>query len=421
MNEIKCPNCKTVFQIDEKDYQSIVKQIRDQEFEKEIERKEREFEKDKESSLKLVESNLKEKFKEELHQKEIELQELKNDIKVKEDNQEKELKIKESEWKEKSKEEIEKLTIEINNLKKDLDLKDKDKELAIKDTIYEKEKEVQKLKNDLVTVKETFEEKIKNKDEQIAYYKDFKARQSTKMIGESLEQHCSTEFNQIRPLFGENVYFDKDNDAKTGSKGDFIFRETDDDGIEILSIMFEMKNEADETATKHKNEDFLKELDKDRKEKNCEYAILVSLLEMDNDFYNNGIVDMSHKYPKMYVIRPQFFIPLITLLRGAALNTLKYKKQLTTIQNENLDITHFEDNLIEFKEKFGKNYRLASERFHSAIEEIDKSIAHLQKIKENLLKSEDNLRLANSKAEDLSIEKLTKNAPSVRKMFEDKA
>ena len=256
MNEIKCPNCKTVFQIDEKDYQSIVKQIRDQEFEKEIERKEREFEKDKESSLKLVESNLKEKFKEELHQKEIELQELKNDIKIKEDNQEKELKIKESEWKEKSKEEIEKLTIEINNLKKDLDLKDKDKELAIKDTIYEKEKEVQKLKNDLVTVKETFEEKIKNKDEQIAYYKDFKARQSTKMIGESLEQHCSTEFNQIRPLFGENVYFDKDNDAKTGSKGDFIFRETDDDGIEILSIMFEMKNEADETATKHKNEDF---------------------------------------------------------------------------------------------------------------------------------------------------------------------
>ena len=239
------------------------------------------------------------------------------------------------------------------------------------------------------------------------------------MIGESLERHCSEEFNKLRPLFGNYVSFEKDNDSRTGSKGDFIYRETDDENIEILSIMFEMKNEADETSTKHKNEDFLKELDKDRREKNCEYAVLVSLLEIDNDYYNNGIVDMSHRYPKMYVIRPQFFIPLITLLRGAALNSMKYKKELVHLQNQNLDITHFEDNLLDFKDKFGRNYRLASERFKSAIEEIDKSILHLQKIKDNLIKSEDNLRLANNKAEDLSISKLTKNAPSVREMFED--
>ena len=238
------------------------------------------------------------------------------------------------------------------------------------------------------------------------------------MIGESLEQHCYTEFNKLRPLF-PNSYFEKDNDAKTGSKGDFIFRDYDEDKTEIVSIMFEMKNEADETATKHKNEDFFKELDKDRREKKCEYAVLVSMLEIDNDYYNEGIVDVSHKYEKMYVIRPQFFIPIITLIRGAAINSLKYKKELTMVQNQNLDIIHFEDNLNDFKDRFGKNYRLASERFKKAIEEIDKSIDHLQKIKDNLLKSEDNLRLANNKAEDLTITKLTRNNETVKKMFDD--
>ena len=267
-------------------------------------------------------------------------------------------------------------------------------------------------------MKDKYEEKIKDKDEQIAYYKDFKARQSTKMIGESLEQHCNNEFNKLRPLF-KNVYFEKDNDAKTGSKGDFIFRETDEDGTEIISIMFEMKNEADETATKHKNEDFFKELDKDRKEKNCEYAVLVSLLEIDNDYYNNGIVDVSHKYEKMYVVRPQFFIPLITLLRGAAMNSLGFKKQLEVVQNQNIDISRFEENMNNFKDAFGRNYRLASEKFRKAIEEIDKTIDHLQKTKEALLSSENNLRLANNKAEDLTIKKLTSGNPTMQQMFED--
>jgi len=430
MNEIKCPNCKTVFQIDEKDYQSIVKQIRDQEFEEEIKRREKEYQNEKENALKIKESSLKEQYTEELHKKELEIAELKNNIKKEQDSKEKEVKLLENEMKEKNSNEIQKLTLQINDLKKELEIKDKDKELALKDSKYEKEKEVRELKSQIENdrkeylikekdLKDQFNEKLKDKDSEIAYYKDFKARQSTKMIGESLEQHCLTEFNKLRPLFGNNVYFEKDNDSKTGSKGDFIFRETDEDNIELLSIMFEMKNEADETSTKHKNEDFFKELDKDRREKNCEYAVLVSLLEMDNDYYNNGIVDVSYKYPKMYVIRPQFFIPLITLLRGASFNALQYKKQLITIQNQNLDITHFEENLLEFKDKFGRNYKLASDRFHDAIEEIDKTMSHLQKIKDNLLKSADNLRLANSKAEDLTIKRLTNNNPTMKKMFDD--
>ena len=237
------------------------------------------------------------------------------------------------------------------------------------------------------------------------------------MIGESLEQHCLLEFNRLRPLF-KNSYFEKDNDIKTGSKGDFIFRDYDDENNEIVSIMFEMKNEADETASKHKNEDFLKELDKDRKEKNCEYAVLVSLLEIDNEYYNDGIVDVSHLYPKMYVIRPQFFIPLITLIRNISTKTLEYKKELEIIKNQNIDITHFEENINQFKEGFSRNYRLASERFAKAIEEIDNTIEHLQKTKENLLKTDDNLRLANNKAEDLTIKKLTRNNPTMKELFE---
>ena len=268
-------------------------------------------------------------------------------------------------------------------------------------------------------VRKQYENKLKQKEELIEYYKDFKARQSTKMIGESLEQHCLTQFNSIRMTAFPNAYFEKDNDAKTGSKGDFIYRESSEEGTEFISIMFEMKNEADTTATKHKNEDFFKELDKDRREKGCEYAILVSLLEIDNELYNNGIVDVSYKFPKMYVIRPQFFIPMITLLRNAAQNSLHYRHELQIVRNQQIDISHFEENMNDFKEGFARNYRLASEKFVTAIEEIDKTIDHLQKTKKALLSSENNLRLANKKADDLSIKKLTKNAPSLKVMFDD--
>ena len=281
-----------------------------------------------------------------------------------------------------------------------------------------KNKETENLLNEK-SLKEQYEGKLKLKDEQIEYYKDFKARQSTKMIGESLEQHCLAQFNSLRMTAFPNAYFEKDNDARTGSKGDFIYRECSDDGTEFISIMFEMKNEADTTATKHKNEDFFKELDKDRNEKGCEYAILVSLLEIDNDLYNNGIVDVSYKYPKMYVIRPQFFIPMITLLRNAAKNSLQYQQELQIVRNQQVDILHFEENMNAFKDGFARNYRLASDKFAVAIKEIDKTIEHLQKTKAALISSEDNLRLANKKADELSIKKLTKNAPSVKAMFDD--
>lgn len=421
-NELKCPNCGTVFQIDEQDYESIVKQIRDKEFEKEINLREAQYKNDKEQALKLAEAKAEKDLADELNKKELVIASLKSELKLKETETENRLEKKYSE-------ELNRKVVEITELKNEIKLKDTEKELALKDIVNEKDKEIDSLntklesnKNEFLvkeqSLKDKYEEKIKDKDEQIAYYKDFKARQSTKMIGESLEQHCNNEFNKLRPLF-KNVYFEKDNDARTGSKGDFIFRETDDDGTEIISIMFEMKNEADETATKHKNEDFFKELDKDRKEKNCEYAVLVSLLEIDNDYYNNGIVDVSHKYEKMFVVRPQFFVPIITLLRSAAMNALGFKKQLQIVQNQNIDISRFEENMNNFKDTFGRNYRLASERFQKAIEEIDKTIDHLQKTKEHLLKSEDNLRLANNKAEDLSIKKLTSGNPTMQQMFED--
>ena len=422
MNELKCPNCGTVFQIDEVDYMSIVKQVKDKEFEKEISVRESQYKNDKEQSIKLTEAKLEKEFNEELNKKELEISELKNSLKVVESDTKNKL---EKEYTDK----INKQELEINNLKNKIEVIESKKELDLKIAVDDKEKEITLLNNKLENSKnefllkeknliENYEDKIKSRDEQISYYKDFKARQSTKMIGESLEVHCHNEFNKLRPLF-KNVYFEKDNDSKTGSKGDFIFRETDEDGTPIISIMFEMKNEADETATKHKNEDFFKELDKDRKEKNCEYAVLVSLLEIDNDFYNTGIVDVSHKYPKMYVIRPQFFIPLITLLRGAAMNALGYKKELELVQNQNIDISHFEENMNAFKEGFSRNYRLASEKFKKAIEEIDKTIDHLQKTKEALLSSENNLRLANNKAEDLTIKKLTHNSETMKKMFDE--
>ena len=420
MNEIKCPNCGTIFKIDETEYDSIVKQIRDKEFEKEISLREQEHTKDKESAIKLAEAHLREELTKQVTERDLEITNLKNELKTKEEQTQSKL---EQEYKD----ELNKKDLEISELKNKIKLQESKNELEIQKAITEKDKRISDLSSELVvkskefelkqnSIKDSYESKLKDKDEQIAYYRDFKAKQSTKMIGESLEQHCSIEFNRLRPLF-KNAYFDKDNDARTGSKGDFIFRDFDDEGNEIVSIMFEMKNEADTTATKHKNEDFFKELDKDRKEKKCEYAVLVTLLEADNDYYNDGIVDVSHFYDKMYVIRPQFFIPLITLIRNLANKSLEYKKELEIIKNQNIDITHFEENINAFKEGFGRNYRLASERFAKAIEEIDKTIDHLQKTKEHLLKTDDNLRLANNKAEDLSIKKLAHNNPTVTKMF----
>lgn len=360
MQEIKCPNCGEVFAVDESGYAQIVKQVRDKEFEKELKRREDDFAGMKESELKLARMEQKEEFNKQLSKKEAE---------------------------------IEKLKSQLSNKAAESELKTQ-------------------------SMQRQYEERLKLKDEQIEYYKDFKARQSTKMVGESLEQHCLTQFNSLRMTAFPNAYFEKDNDVKTGSKGDFIFRE-EMEGIEFISIMFEMKNEMDETATKHKNEDFLKELDKDRREKKCEYAVLVSLLEIDNELYNNGIVDVSYKYEKMYVIRPQFFIPMITLLRNAALNSLQYRRELEVAKHQQVDILHFEENMNAFKEGFARNYRIASSKFKTAVEEIDKTISHLQKTKEALLSSENNLRLANNKAEDLSIKRLTKNAPSVKEMFDE--
>ena len=390
MNEIKCPKCGTIFQISEQDYDSILKQVRNEEFDKELKVREELAKKEQEAAIKLTENAVSKKFSDEINKRELEIQELRNELKTKELE---------------SKLAINKALEEEN------------------EKIYELKNKIESNQNEYLLKEKTlissYEDKIKTRDEQIAYYKDFKAKQSTKMIGESLEQHCSILFNRIRPMFGSKTYFEKDNDSKTGSKGDFIFRDYDKDGEEIVSIMFEMKNEADMTATKHKNEDFLKELDKDRKEKKCEYAVLVSLLEIDNALYNDGIVDMSHKYEKMYVIRPQFFIPIITLIRNLSLNCLDYKRKLALLENQHIDISNFEKNINTFKEGFGRNYRLASEKFAKAIEEIDKTIDHLYKTKDALINSENQLRLANNKIDDLTIKKLTHGNETMTKMFEE--
>jgi len=388
MPEIKCPNCGEVFKIDESNYASIVKQIRDHEFNDELKQKETQFQKELNNAIELTKT------------------------KVSADSLTK----------------INDLELEIVKLKAELTNKDSELSNKVNQAIASKDKEVLELKNELSladskaklneqSLINKYEDNIKGLNEQLQFYKDFKAKQSTKMIGESLEQHCLNEFNRLRPTAFKNAYFEKDNDASLGSKGDFIFRDYDDEKTEFISIMFEMKNEADETATKHKNEDFFAKLDKDRKEKNCEYAVLVSLLEADNEYYNDGIVDVCHKYPKMYVVRPQFFIPIITLLRNAALNSLAYKKELVEIRNQDIDVTNFENNMNAFKESFARNYDLASKKFQDAIDEIDKSIDHLQKIKQALTGSDNNLRLANNKAQELSIKKLTKNAPSVAEKF----
>lgn len=403
MQEIKCPNCGEVFAVDESGYAQIVRQVRDREFEKELKRREDDFAQMKENALKLAQMEQKEEFSKAISAKDAQLSEkdrIIGELRAQIAGSETEKKLAVSEvMNEKEKELSEKAT-EIARLKSSLSNKDTENELKAQ------------------SLKKQYEDRLKLKDEQIEYYKDFKARQSTKMIGESLEMHCLNQFNALRMTAFPNAYFEKDNDARTGSKGDFIFRESAE-GVEFISIMFEMKNEMDETATKHKNEDFLKELDKDRREKKCEYAVLVSLLEIDNELYNNGIVDVSYKYEKMYVIRPQFFIPMITLLRNAAQNSLQYRRELEAAKHQQVDILHFEENMNAFKEGFARNYRIASNKFKTAVDEIDKTITHLQKTKEALLSSENNLRLANNKAEDLSIKRLTKNAPAVREMFEE--
>ena len=388
MREIRCPKCGEVFQVDESGYAAIVKQVRDKEFEKEIREREAQFRQEKQAAEELARTKTEQKLSGQISSQETRIRELETRLQAEKDARDLE---------------IQKAAAE------------KERELAQRIAAKEQELAESQLKEQ--SLKEKYEEQLKMKDELVAYYKDFKARQSTKMVGESLEIHCETEFNKLRATGFQHAYFEKDNDAKTGSKEDYIYRETDPEGVEFISIMFEMKNEMDETATKKKNEDFLKELDKDRREKNCEYAVLVSLLEPDSELYNQGIVDMSHRYPKMYVIRPQFFIPIITILRNAATNALDYRRQLEVVRNQNIDISHFEEDMNDFKEKFARNFRIASERFQKAIDEIDKTIDHLQKTKEALLSSENNLRLANNKAEDLTIKRLTRKNPTMAAKF----
>lgn len=403
MNEIKCPHCGKAFKIDEASFAAILKQVRDGEFEKELHER-------IDSEVRAAEAKTKLELQAENSKKDAEIAELKA---------QKNLALTQLESKKDA--ELAELQAKIQSI-------ETEKQLAVVEAVNKVEKERDGLASELKTkgteiqllessLKDKYESELKSKDEMITYYKDLKAKLSTKMVGETLEQHCETEFNKLRATGFQNAYFEKDNDAKNGSKGDYIYRETDEAGNEIISIMFEMKNEGDETATKHKNEDFLRELDKDRAEKNCEYAVLVTLLEADSELYNTGIVDVSHKHLKMYVIRPQFFIPMITLLRNAALNSLKYKSELALVKAQNVDVTNFEDSMNEFKEGFARNYELASRKFKTAIEEIDKTIDHLQKTKDALLSSENNLRLANNKAEDLTIKRLTRGNPTMAAKF----
>lgn len=388
MNEIICPHCNKAFKIDESGYADIIKQIRDREFEKQLNERLSLAEKDKRTAIELAEARVTHTLERDLLKKDAEIQRLSDSLKSIEDKQ--------------------KLTITeaVSAIERDRDKLNSDLQHAILEKqLAEK------------SLKDKYETQIRDRDDAIERLRDLKARLSTKMIGETLELHCETEFNRLRATAFPKAYFEKDNNAQGGSKGDYIFRDLDDNGTEVVSIMFEMKNECDETSTKKKNEDFLKELDKDRTEKRCEYAVLVSLLEPESELYNSGIVDVSHRYPKMYVVRPQFFIPIITLLRNAAQNSLKYKTELALVRAQNIDITNFETKLDEFKIGFARNYRLASEKFQIAIDEIDKTITHLQKTKEALLGSENNLRLANDKADDLSIKKLTKGNPTMEAKF----
>ncbi|WP_251855027.1 DUF2130 domain-containing protein [Enterococcus italicus] len=425
MNQVKCPSCGKEFTIDEASYAEIVSQVRNKEFSAEIHEKLEQIAHQHQSELALVQEKAANQLANQLAQKETEISGLQHQISQFET--EKELvkrdsdtqRITEISAKERELAELQAKMKELENQNK-LSLiqanADNEKLIAdLKNQLQLKEKEDALEKQSL---KQQYETELKQKDDTIAFYKDFKAKQSTKMIGESLEQHCEIEFNRLRSAAFPRAEFGKDNDARTGSKGDYIYREYDEHGTEIISIMFEMKNEGDETATKKKNEHFFKELDKDRTEKHCEYAILVTLLEADNELYNTGIVDVSYAYDKMYVIRPQFFIPMITLLRNAAMNSLQYKQEVALMREQNIDITNFEEDLNTFKEGFARNYELASRKFSTAIDEIDKTITHLQKTKEALLSSENNLRLANKKADDLTVKKLVKNNPTMKEKFD---
>ena len=414
MNEIRCPKCGEVFQIDESNYESIVKQVRDHQFSEELRKRDREYEERLKRELELVKTRTESENQKALSEKQQEILTLQNRLQ----NKDKENELNTREAIDQIEARLQEKEKQISLLQSELKNKDTESELKVSRALEKKNEEISQLKAGNEAMKDNYLKQLSDKDELIAYYKDFKARHSTKMIGEDLEQHCSYEFNRVRPLF-KNAYFEKDNDASAGSKGDFIFRDYDEEGTEIVSIMFEMKNERDETATKHKNEDFLAKLDKDRNEKKCEYAVLVSLLEMENELYNEGIVDMSYRYPKMYVIRPQNFIPIITILRNAAMNSLSYKKQLIVAQNQDLDYKNFESNMNAFKDAFSRNYELASRKFQDAIDDIDKTIKALEKTKADLLSSDRNLRLANDKAQDLSIKKLTKNAPSIAEKFRE--
>jgi hypothetical protein len=419
MNDIICPNCKKVFKVDEAGFADIIKQVRDHQFDEELQKVLKMKENEKDNTLKLAEANFKTYVQDIVAKKDLELSQYKVNV---------------------QKEVYEKLTkkeADIAELKAKIEKAELDKQLSVSEAVKMIEKERDALANEIKNKEtekqlmeksliekynaeiKTKEDIIKIKNEEIEFRKDMKQKLSTKMLGETLELHCEIEFNKIRSIAFQKAYFEKDNDSKTGSKGDYIYRENDDEGNEIISIMFEMKNEGDETATKKKNEDFLKELDKDRNEKKCEYAVLVSMLETDSELYSTGIVDVSHKFEKMYVVRPQFFIPIITLLRNAAMNSLKYKAELAQVKNQNIDITNFEENINTFKEGFAKNYELASRKFKIAIEEIDKTIDHLNKTKEALMSSENNLRLANNKAEDLTIKKLTRGNPTMQAKFEE--
>jgi hypothetical protein len=419
MNDIICPNCKKAFKVDEAGFADILKQVRDHQFEEELQNRLNLADKEKESAVKLAEANVRNLLQEQLAKKDTELAQLKAQA---------ELALTEK---------LNKKETEITQLKAKIDNVEVEKKLAVNEAVQKVEKERDHLANDLKTkelerqniessLKQQFLAELQNKDaiikykdEEISRVKEMKLKLSTKMLGETLEQHCETEFNKLRSTAFQKSYFEKDNDSKSGSKGDYIYKEKDEAGNEIISIMFEMKNEGDETATKKKNEDFLKELDKDRNEKKCEYAVLVSVLEAESEYYNTGIVDVSHKYNKMYVVRPQFFIPIITLLRNAAMSSIQYKAELALVKSQNIDITNFEENINAFKMGFAKNYDLASRQFKTAIEEIDKTIDHLQKTKEALLSSVNNLRLANNKAEDLTIKKLTRGNPTMTAKFEE--
>ena len=432
MKELKCPQCGSVFSVDEADYASIVSQVKTQEFDAEVKSRLAEIQKQNEVRQEAESLKISQEFQVKLNAKELELSKKDSEIvklqaQLANFNQTKKLEL--DAERSKTNEEIARLKSVIAQNENNIRVAVLEEQNKAKDIIQAKENSLIELRSQIdvkqkeatireTNIKEDYERQLKQKQELVDYYKDLKAKLSTKMIGESLEVHCSNEFNRVRTTMYPNAYFDKDNDASHGSKGDFIFRDFSD-GIEYISIMFEMKNEMDETATKHKNEDFLAKLDKDRREKGCEYAVLVSLLEPDNDFYNEGIVDVSYRYPKMFVVRPQFFMPIISLLTQASRKSVEYQRELLLARQQSIDVTNFENKLNDFRNKFGNHYQRASDKFNKAIEEIDKTIKSLQKMKEDLLSSENYLRLANNDTEDLSIKKLTRGNPTMKQKFEE--